>query len=456
MHAPDRSAHTASPLRRWPAFACLLAVLGAVPSPAAAQPSHIPAGSTPHFRHLSDDDGLVSTSVSAVAQDPAGYMWIATDSGLQRYDGYRFITYTHDPRNHASLGENVLTALAFGPDGSLWLGTQDAGLDHLSPGSNTFTHYQHDIEKPESLGNDRVFALLFDRLGRLWIATNHGLDRMDAQGAGFHHYITRSTQPNGERILSLYEDTDGRLWVGSDHGVFYYDAKQDGLTRFEPMSGMDAARKVLADAPINAFCRSHDGRLWIGTEHGLAMLSRQDVVLAFYTEHLDGGDTALKSDHVRGIMEGAGGGIWLIALHGGLSHLDEASGRFTTYSHDPSDPASLSNDDLGILYRDRTGLLWIGGLRRWHKHLQPTHPRLRLLPGARREKRRLGERPGVVHIQGPCRWPVGGQLAGPNAPGSGAPPLHPVRPQGPARYGGRRPCREHAPGRRHRHALGGY
>ena len=359
MHAPDQSAHIASPWRLSLAFACLLTATSAA-SALAAVPQRAPPGSTPHFLHLSDDDGLVSTSVSAVAQDRTGYMWIATDGGLQRYDGYRFTTYTHDPRDPASLGENVVTALAFASDGSLWLGTQDAGLDRLAPGAVAFTHHQHDPEKADSLSNDRVFALLFDRQGRLWIATNDGLNRMDAQGSGFHHYATHSTQPNGERILSLYEDTDGRVWAGSDHGVFYYDAKHGALTRFVPAGGSDVARQVLAEAPVNGFCRGRDGQLWIATEHGLAKLSPQGMILAFYTAHPGNGD-ALQSDHVRSIMEADDGGMWLVTLHGGLSHFDENTSRFTTYVRDPTDPASISNDDLGFLFRDRTGLLWIAG-----------------------------------------------------------------------------------------------
>ncbi len=122
-----------------------------------------PPGSTPHFRHLGIEDGLASTNVYAVAQDPAGYMWIATDGGLQRYDGYRFVNYNHDPRVPGSLAENVPTSLAFGVDGSLWVGTQDAGLDRLAPGAASFTHYQHDPETPDGIGNDQIYALLMDR-----------------------------------------------------------------------------------------------------------------------------------------------------------------------------------------------------------------------------------------------------------------------------------------------------
>ncbi|HEV7165481.1 MAG TPA: two-component regulator propeller domain-containing protein [Gammaproteobacteria bacterium] len=357
MHAPAQATLTATPLRRGTALACLLAALLAAPHLHARELPY-PPGSTPHFHHLSGDDGLAASDVHAVAQDPAGFMWIASDGGLQRYDGYHFVSYTHDPRDPASLAENIVTALAFAPDGSLWIGTQDAGLDRLAPGATGFTHQLHDADKADSLGNDQVFALLLDRHGRLWIGTDQGLDRMDAAGTGYHHYATRSAQPNGERILSLYEENDGRIWVGTDHGVFYYDVQKDMLVRLAPSGGTGAARAALADAPVNAFCRSRDGLLWIGTEHGLAALSDDDVLRGFYLGKT-GDEDALQSEHVRGIMEATGGGMWIITLHGGLSRLDETSGRFTTYRHDPTDVASLADDDLRALYRDRTGLLWI-------------------------------------------------------------------------------------------------
>jgi diguanylate cyclase (GGDEF)-like protein len=357
MHAPAESKHSVSPGRRSLACACLLTALAAVP--AAARDFPTPPGSTPHFLHLDSDSGLVASNVRSLVQDPAGYMWIGTDGGLQRYDGYSFVNYSHDPRDPASLGENFVNALAVGQQGSLWVATQDAGLDRLAAGASGFTHLRHDPGRPASLASDRLFALLMDREGRLWIGTEAGLDRLDRPGADLRHYATRSTEPNGERILSLYQDPAGRVWVGSDHGVFYYDATKDVLTRLAAGGGSDAAQKALGDAPVNAFCRTRDGHLWIGTEHGLIQLSSAGEVLGFYSAKPGDADS-LQSDHVRGILESRNGSLWIITLHGGVSRFDVAQGRFTTYRHDAADPASLSDDDLRNLYRDRTGLLWMG------------------------------------------------------------------------------------------------
>ncbi|HEV2332969.1 MAG TPA: diguanylate cyclase, partial [Gammaproteobacteria bacterium] len=258
-----------------------------------------------------------------------------------------------------SLAENFVTALALAPDGGLWAGTQDAGLDRFDPATGRFTHHVHDGEKAESLGNDQVSALLLDHEGRLWVGTDKGLDRLDKGTDAFRHYHTGSTQPNGDSILSLYEDPDGRLWVGSDHGVYRYDAKRDTLERYVPATGDAAALAALETAPVNVFCSTRGGELWVGTEHGLAVLGRDGSLRAFHTAK-PGDAGALQSDHVRGLLEALSGGMWVIGLHGGLSRYDAHDGRFTTYLHDASDPASLSDDDLRSLYRDRTGLLWIG------------------------------------------------------------------------------------------------
>lgn len=342
--------------RRILTLACLL--VWTLPA-FARRPYTYPPGSTPRFRHLSTEDGLAASNVSAILQDAQGYMWIATDGGLQRYDGYAFVTYSHNAREPSSLAENFITSLALAPDGSLWVGTQDDGVDRFDPDTGRFTHHVHDAGAPGSLGDDEVFTVMVDRQGRLWVGTDKGLDRLDKPNGPFHHYHTGSTQPNGDRILTLYQDAAGQVWVGSDHGVYEYDRGHDALVPYTPTIGSAAARAALSNAPINAFCNTRRGELWIGTEHGLAVLDRHGAVSEFYTAQ-PGVSGGLKSNHVRGLLEPRDGGMWVVGAQGGLSRFDARDGRFTNYRHDAIDPASLSDDDTGTLYRDRTGLLWIG------------------------------------------------------------------------------------------------
>jgi diguanylate cyclase (GGDEF)-like protein len=349
--------------------------IGALASPATVAVP-FPAGSTPHFRHLGTEDGLANSNIHALAQDAVGYMWIATDNGLQRYDGYRFVTYLHDPRDPRSLAQNIVSALAFAPDGTLWAGTEAGGLDSFSAADEHFVHHVHDGERAESLADDRVFAILFDRRGRMWVATDQGVDRSDDGGKTFHHYATHSTLPNGERILTLLQDPAGRIWVGSDHGVFFYDDRKDALARleFKESRALAAAKPVLDTAPIGVLYVDRAGRLWIGSEHGIGVLGLGGALDAFYTQR-PGDDCGLPSDHVRGLVQDDEGDMWIALLHGGLARLDPESGCFTSYRHDPTDPGSLRDDDLHALYQDRTGLYWIGS---YYSGIDIYNPRTRV------------------------------------------------------------------------------
>ena len=355
MGAADRKYRGPVFMRRFALITMTLLLAGPLPASAASGP--FPPGSTPHFRHLGTEDGLVNSDVHALLQDATGYMWIGTDNGLQRYDGYRFVTWVHDPQDPGSLSQNIVTALAFTPDGTLWAGTESAGLESLGSGHGSFMHHRHDAGQAGSLSDDRVFALLSDAQGRLWIGTDKGLDRMDATGV-FRHYATHSSLPNGERILSLHQGADGRLWVGSDHGVFWYDARSDALLRLKPKDAPPGAMAVLDTAPIDLFYTARDGRLWIGSEHGIGVLERDGVLSHFYTQQPDK-ECGLQSDHSRGLLEDEDGGMWLALLHGGFAHLD-GTGCFSVYLHDATDPTSLRDDDPRVMYRDRTGLIWIG------------------------------------------------------------------------------------------------
>src|SRR4051812_32266262 len=85
------------------------------------------------FRHLNIDQGLSQNSVQDIVQDPFGFMWIATQDGLNRYDGYDFQIYKNDPRDSTSLSTNYLKSLCIDPDSSIWIGTRNRILERYDP-----------------------------------------------------------------------------------------------------------------------------------------------------------------------------------------------------------------------------------------------------------------------------------------------------------------------------------
>ena len=324
---------------------------------AAADDAPSPAGSSLRYRHLGIEDGLAESTVEAIVQDRAGYMWFGTQDGLQRYDGYEFLTLRHDPTDPASLGDNTINALALDVGGAMWVGTGTAGVDRLDPGTRHFTHFRNDPHDPASLANDSVSVIYQDREHHLWIGTGAGLDLFDGQ-QGFRHYPIPAKLPNGNQVLSLYEDRQGRLWVGTDHGVYYLDANTRKVLPFMPDGAMgDDEHGVFTDSPIHAFGESGD-MLWVASGRGIVSLDAKRMARQFYT-HSRSADS-LSNDHALTLLQDTNGDMWVGTYGGGVDRFEAATGRFSAYQHDATDPGSLVSDNIDVLYRDRSGLIWIG------------------------------------------------------------------------------------------------
>ncbi|MGZ3811637.1 MAG: ligand-binding sensor domain-containing protein, partial [Mucilaginibacter sp.] len=100
-------------------------------------------------------------------------MWIGSRNGLNRYDGYKFVTYRHDSKNDSSLSNNMITDLVEDRDGNIWIATQ-SGLNKYERSKGTFTRYMHDPHNSASISSNIINRLVFDSEGNLWIATQTG------------------------------------------------------------------------------------------------------------------------------------------------------------------------------------------------------------------------------------------------------------------------------------------
>ena len=130
-------------------------------------------------------------AITSIAQDRLGYIWIAFRiKGLARYDGSKFITYTHNDKDTNSISGVPLEAIAADSSGNIWIGTLGNGMDRFDPATNIFKHFRHNAKDPGSISHDSVNAILQDHLGNIWVGTNRGLDRYDRKNAKIYSLLT--------------------------------------------------------------------------------------------------------------------------------------------------------------------------------------------------------------------------------------------------------------------------
>ncbi len=357
----------------------LCAVVAAA-SPVAAPPADAPAAAgTPvnaerwsllgdvTFRNWTIENGLPHPIVTAVAQDGAGFVWVGTQNGLARWDGYRFKIYRANAGANAraagALPSDFIQALHADKLGRLWVGTSNGGLVRYDPASDAFVPGR---KSEAAASNASVGGIIDDGADGLWVANARGLEHVDLRDGSVRTLLhdpadAQSLPPDG--VVAMLLDGSGALWLGTRHGLMRCaEALGPGRPRFQlvplPLAGTGAG------APsVSALMATPDGRIWIGTLQNGVFLhdpATQNVrpLVETGTAH-----PTLASDDIATLTATRGGEAWIGTGVNGLLVVDLRTLQTRRVRNDPRLPTSLPSDTLQAALLDQAGALWLGSLR---------------------------------------------------------------------------------------------
>ena len=312
------------------------------------------------FTHHPDPD---TASGTFIAQDGTGFIWLATQNGLNRWDGYHFRHYNADPQSPGSLPDGFLLALYVDDKGTLWVGTSAGGLARYDAAHDTFAV----ISSANGLSDPAVAAIAGDGGGGLWLGTGAGLDHMDTHGV-VSRQPTDPTHAYGlpaGGVTAVLTDHGGTLWVGTTHGLWRRTRESQGAFSAVPLvTGEDshpAVTRLFQDA---------GGRIWVGTRAHGAFVVEGDTAHAV---HETGPKSTLESDRVTTIAEATPGQVWIGTYGGGIVTVDARTDSTHRIRHLADTPASLYDDYVYALFRDRSGLVWVSSIAAMSQH-DPREP----------------------------------------------------------------------------------
>ncbi|RCW36187.1 ligand-binding sensor domain-containing protein [Marinilabilia salmonicolor] len=364
-------------------------------------------------------DGLSNNSVTVIFQDSYGFLWIGTEDGLNRYDGYNYITYRHNPSDKHSISGNYIQCIVQGEDNDLWIGTRNNGLSRLDYSTGRFTTFLSHPGDENSLPENGVYGLLTDEYGDLWVKTQSFVSVFKGDSIGFENYGHFNNVFNVREVISypLLLESDSSILVGTKDGLNRFNTETRHFSRLrceEPgskanhesvldlvrwkgntlllacSSGLNILRANLSghfektsvmNFPADKMPDANDvlllknGNLVVGTGQGLF----------FYDQSSDGqgftpGKKLFESYDITSVFEDRSGIIWAGTRFNGVLKVNPAPPKVKTLPREVLQGEAFGSLNFQSVFQDNKGNLWLGTIDSGIYKYNPTANEVRNYP----------------------------------------------------------------------------
>jgi signal transduction histidine kinase/ligand-binding sensor domain-containing protein/DNA-binding response OmpR family regulator len=326
------------------------------------------------FAHLDISNGLSNNQVNSVFKDSKGFIWIGTQSGLNRYDGYTCRVFKHSLSDPLSIRDNYINGISEDQNGNLWVATR-TGYNIFTPNTGSFALDPQKYLKDNNIPFTSVDFLFKDKSGSVWFLNRQaGIARYNAITAKvdlFKNHPNDLFSISPGALSSVTEDNHGFFWIIHRNGIL---EKVDGKTKrvvfrdfsvFRILGGVQSDYSILADS---------DNDLWIvltNAPNGIFFFNTTNKQLKHIQDNTPGAH--LNTNIVRAMVQDNKGYLWIATDHGGINILDKQDFKISYLLHNPDDEKSISQNSITCLYKDDLGIIWAGtykkGVDYYHESL---------------------------------------------------------------------------------------
>ena len=307
-----------------------------------------------HFNKITIKDGLSNSYVNCLLQDQKGFIWIGTDDGLNRFDGYDIKVYRNDLNNKNSISENIIWAICEDHSGYLWIGTKTGGLNRYNPKTDKFEKWNISTKDAAEINITFIYE---DSKMDIWIGTyKNGLFRLNRKNNTIDHW---QNYPGKEKILtdnfvtSIVEDQFSNIWVGT----------YNGLSKYIPNEIEFPFKEVIPELKIPVWYLSkslfYENNIWIGTLRGLKRLDLNsekivDVIMPDKQGLIFGSSVSAvaEENYLDNKM------LW-ISTFDGLVRINLTTGYEERFVENKNQDSDLLSNEIHEVMLDKSGVIWI-------------------------------------------------------------------------------------------------
>ena len=347
-------------------------------------------------------NGLTQTHVTVVHQDSIGFLWVGTQDGLNKYDGYSFRHFRNQPMDTNSISNNYIWSIAEDSDGNLWIGTNrglnrfdrktgafkvyypggPAGQDSDEPvvyyvyvdsannvwfktkkylevlliDSGIIKSYGHYEDPYSEISGEPGYQIIQDSKGQIWLGTKDGLQIFNPVRQEFIRYIhdpLNTSTISNNKVRTIFEDSRNNIWIGTEEGLNLFNPETSGFIQI-PLAGLTMVR----EQKINTISEDTDGRIWAGTDMGFFIMKADGIILEKHSGIRSAG-REIQVSAVNSILEDRSEIIWM-GTYEGLVKIDRKRKKFNILDNSEDGFPELSSNNITSVYEDDNGHLWIG------------------------------------------------------------------------------------------------
>jgi serine phosphatase RsbU (regulator of sigma subunit)/ligand-binding sensor domain-containing protein len=360
---------------------------------------------------FTEKDGIPSNTINSILQDHLGYIWIATDNGLLKYDGYKFHridlntigeSNTYNPFIYSlfedsefnlwigtiggvvkynrieesfhfydlykmlygpSQGLLIISAMDEDKNGTRWLGIRDVygstvedGLLYLRKGEKQFRKFS---AENDSAGIELVYEIEIDKENYLWFTGVDGLGKINLESMALEK-IEFENSPIRSFNAAIHIDKNGILW-GCEEGVGFgsYDPSNGNVKSY---SFNSTNNNSLSNNIVLSIFEDKDGSLWLGTVNGINHFDPETEKFERYFYQQGSNWNYKDIGVIRFLIRDKSGSLWLGSEQNFLHKFNPSIKLFRSFKHDPNDSTSIGPGYIFSFEEDSDDNIWIGGL----------------------------------------------------------------------------------------------
>jgi signal transduction histidine kinase/ligand-binding sensor domain-containing protein/DNA-binding response OmpR family regulator len=321
------------------------------------------------FSRLDISNGLSNNQVNCFYKDKTGFLWTGTMSGLNRYDGYQFKVFRHDPRDSNSLIDDFIARILEGPENKLWVETRK-GFNLFDPLTEKFSPNYAAALRQMNIAGNQVTDIRKDSRGNYWFL----------MGRQILYTWNPQTKKTTIAFKSLYQqdqiaffsmDKQGHCFIIHGNGLITVLNTADGKI----ISTNDIPSRVFGKTSLlySGFIDAQDD-LWLFIQSGNAGVLRWNFATnAYMLFEKDKGPAPLNSNLVISLQQDNMDNIWICTDHGGINIYNKQNNTIRYILHNDDERKSLSQNSITASYKDNSGIIWLGtykqGISYYHENI---------------------------------------------------------------------------------------